>query len=87
MHARLEVERGRHTAQRERGGIAGGGVQVDESGRDQEPGGVQHAPSAERALGDPRDAPVRDRDPAYGVESGLGIDHAAAGEHEVGAFP
>jgi hypothetical protein len=58
-------------------------MQVDEAGCDDEAGGVDDAPSAERDVGDAGDLAVANADVADRVEVSLGVDDAAPFEDEI----
>ena len=65
------------------GGILAVLVQVDETGSNDEAGGMNDAASVERRSGDGGNLAVANADVADGVEASLGINDAPAFDHEV----
>src|SRR5687767_4847069 len=61
-------------------------MDVDEAWRNHVPADVDHTTAGERFSGDARDPAPCNPHVAHGVESGFGIQHAAAGKHDVMAL-
>lgn len=59
------------------------GVEIDETGCDQNPADVHYVASFERRRRDGFNAFAANSDVTDGVEAGFGIHHAAVGEHGV----
>src|ERR1700691_1269700 len=58
-------------------------MQIDESGSDHQPSGVDDTPSLQRVGRDADNHSVADPDVAHSIESGLGIHNTSAFEHEI----
>ncbi|MFP5354858.1 MAG: RpiB/LacA/LacB family sugar-phosphate isomerase [Gemmatimonadota bacterium] len=85
-----EFEGGRHAVERlhaRRRQVLPVGMQVDESRRHHVAAGVEDDLSGERSAGYRRDAVAAHPDPPHRIESGLGVDGAPVGDHELVAPP